>query len=170
MIPEQSTDLEISKKNELAKRTAMFTIAGQVGKMFAGAMMAAIHETMDGHAGLQGWQWVLLIDGIITCPVAIFGYFLFPDLPENTKAPYLDEKERQLALDRLPPKREDGHNIQPWSLAKRVLGQPLLYVFVTLTIARKTLAYQITVISSAFTLLYPQPCRATSSRVLCSST
>lgn len=106
----------------------MFTVAGQVGKMFAGAMMAAIHESMDGRAGLYGWQWVFLIDGIITCPIAIFGFFYFPDVPENTQAPYLDEKERQIALDRLPPKKEDGHNIQAWSLAKRVLGSPVLYV------------------------------------------
>lgn len=104
----------------------MFTVAGQVGKMFAGAMMAAIHESMEGYAGLGGWQWVFLIDGIITCPVAIFGFFYFPDVPENTQAPYLNENERQLALDRLPPKKKDSHNIQAWSLAKRVLGQPVL--------------------------------------------
>ncbi|KFA50663.1 hypothetical protein S40293_04921 [Stachybotrys chartarum IBT 40293] len=116
------------KSNELAKRTAVFTVAGQVGKMFAGAMMAAIHESMDGFAGLQGWQWVFLIDGIMTCPVAVFGYFYFPDIPEITQASYLNEKERQLALDRLPPKGEDSHNIQPLSLIKRVLGHPIFYV------------------------------------------
>ncbi|KAM0190407.1 hypothetical protein ACHAPI_009396 [Fusarium lateritium] len=116
------------KSNEIAKRTATFTVAGQVGKMFAGAMMAAIHESMDGHAGLEGWQWVFLIDGIITLPVAVFGFFFFPDIPEYTDAPYLNEKERQLALDRLPPKKEDGHSIEAWSLVKRVMGHPLLYV------------------------------------------
>ncbi|KAF5019826.1 hypothetical protein F66182_8195 [Fusarium sp. NRRL 66182] len=107
------------KSNEIAKRTAAFTVAGQVGKMFAGAMMAAIHESMHGHAGLEGWQWVFLIDGIITLPIAVFGFFYFPDVPEYTDAPYLSQKERQLALDRLPPKSEDGHSIQAWSLAKR---------------------------------------------------
>ncbi|KAG4258008.1 hypothetical protein FPRO04_09146 [Fusarium proliferatum] len=116
------------KSNEIAKRTAMFTVAGQVGKMFAGAMMAAIHESMEGHAGLEGWQWVFLIDGIITLPVAIFGFLFFPDVPEYTDASYLSDKERQLALDRLPPKKEDGHDIQAWSLVKRVMGHPLLYV------------------------------------------
>ncbi|KAL2113203.1 hypothetical protein VUR80DRAFT_4910 [Thermomyces stellatus] len=116
------------KSNELAKRTAVFTVAGQVGKMFAGAMMAAIHESMDGHAGLGGWQWVFLIDGIITCAVAIFGFFFFPDIPENTQARYLSQEERELALSRLPPKREDGHNVEAWSLAKRVLGRPIFYI------------------------------------------
>ncbi|RSM05167.1 hypothetical protein CEP52_006379 [Fusarium oligoseptatum] len=98
------------KSDEIARRTAMFTVSGQVGKMFAGAMMAAIHESMEGHGGLQGWQWKSLM------------HF------------YLDEKERQLALDRLPPKREDGHNIQAWSLIKRVLGQPLIYICCTFSV------------------------------------
>ncbi len=94
--------------------------------MCAGAMMAAIHSSLDGAAGLAGWQWVFIIDGIITCPIAFFGYAYFPDLPEITRATYLSEKERKLALGRLPPKKEDAHNIAPWSLIKRVLGHPLM--------------------------------------------
>jgi ACS family pantothenate transporter-like MFS transporter len=50
----------------------------------------------------------------------------FPDLPETTKAPYLKPEEIKLALDRLPPKQEDGHNINPWSLITRVFASPAL--------------------------------------------
>jgi len=49
------------KPDEIAKRTALFTASGQVGTMFAGIMMAAIHKSMAGMANLQGWQWVFLI-------------------------------------------------------------------------------------------------------------
>lgn len=49
------------KPREIAKRTAIFTASGQIGTMFAGAMMAAIHRGMHGMAGLRGWQWVFLI-------------------------------------------------------------------------------------------------------------
>ena len=63
----------------------------------------------------------LIINGIITLPVAVFGFAFFPDLPENTKAFYLKPHERELALSRLPPKNPEGHNIGP-SLVKRVLG------------------------------------------------
>lgn len=55
----------------------------------------------------------------------MFGYFFFPDIPEITQAFYLSAEERQLALDRLPPKKDDSHNIQFLSLAKRVFGQPV---------------------------------------------
>ncbi|KAL4900087.1 hypothetical protein BDW74DRAFT_183043 [Aspergillus multicolor] len=116
------------KPREIAKRTAIFTASGQAGSMFAGAMMTAIHSGMDGYAGLAGWQWVFIIDGIITCPIAIVGFLYFPDTPEQTKAPWISASEKTLAFSRLPPKREDAHNINPWSLAKRVFGSPAFYI------------------------------------------
>ena len=110
----------------MAMRTAILTIAGQAGSMCAGAMMAGIHKSLDGRAGLDGWQWVFIIDGIITCPVALFGLMYFPDLPAITRASYLSESERELALSRVPPKKEYGHKIAPWSLIRRVLGEPVM--------------------------------------------
>ncbi|KAJ5405917.1 Major facilitator superfamily domain general substrate transporter [Penicillium sp. CMV-2018d] len=108
------------KSDEISKRTALFTASGQVGTMFAGVMMAAIHKSMAGMANVQGWQWVFLIDGIITLPIAIFGFLFFPDIPENTKAKYLTADEKRLAVARLPQIKMDGHNIMPLSLFKRV--------------------------------------------------
>lgn len=119
------------KPLEIAKRTAIFTASGQAGTMFAGVMMTAIHSGMDGYAGLAGWQWVFLIDGIITFPIAIMGFLYFPDTPELTKAPFLSQEEVQLALDRLPPKKSDGHNIDPWSLTVRVFTSPAFYILIT---------------------------------------
>lgn len=52
-----------------------------------------------------------LICGIVTFPVAIFGFVFFPDLPETTKAFYLRPHERAFALSRLPPKNPEGHKI-----------------------------------------------------------
>ncbi|KAF2015795.1 MFS general substrate transporter [Aaosphaeria arxii CBS 175.79] len=116
------------KPNEMAKRTAIFTIFGQLGIMFAGAMMAALSRTMEGRAGLAGWKWLFIINGIITLPIAVFGFIYFPDTPEKTKASWLNARERELALSRLPPKKEGAHNISPLSLAKRVLAHPTFYV------------------------------------------
>lgn len=118
------------KPLEIAKRTALFTASGQVGTMFAGVMMAAIYKGMGGMGGLGGWQWVFIIDGIITLPIAIFGFFYFPDIPENTKARYLSESEKKLSKARLPPIKPDGHSIHPWSLMKRLLLTPTFWILV----------------------------------------
>ncbi|KAJ4168419.1 hypothetical protein NW754_010330 [Fusarium falciforme] len=37
------------KPDEISKRTALFTASGQVGTMFAGVMMAAIHKGHERH-------------------------------------------------------------------------------------------------------------------------
>lgn len=116
------------KPLEIAKRTAIFSASGQVGTMFAGIMMAAIYRGMEGLGGLGGWQWVFIIDGIITLPISVFGFMYFPDIPEITKAPYLSEEEKKLAMRRVPPVGKDGHNIAPWSLIKRVLGTKTFWI------------------------------------------
>ncbi|KAJ0124822.1 pantothenate transporter liz1 [Diaporthe amygdali] len=116
------------KPREIAKRTAIFTASGQAGTMFAGIMMTAIYTGMDDHSGLKGWQWLFLINGIITIPIAVVGFFFFPDTPETTQARWLSAEERELALQRLPLKSKDGHNIDPLSLAKRVFTSPALYI------------------------------------------
>lgn len=116
------------KPREMAKRTAVFTASGQAGSMFAGLMMTAIHQGLDGRGGLAGWQWLFLINGLITCPIAVMGFLCFPDTPEQTQARWLSPAERRLALDRLPPKSADGHNINPRSLIKRTLASPVLYI------------------------------------------
>ncbi|KAM5349811.1 hypothetical protein ACJ41O_006316 [Fusarium nematophilum] len=116
------------RPEEISKRTALFTASGQVGTMFAGVMMAAIHKGMKGMGGLQGWQWVFLIDGIITLPIAVFGFLYFPDIPDSTKAKNLSENEKKLAVSRLPPIDRDGHNIMPLSLVKRVFLTPMFWI------------------------------------------
>ncbi|KAH6866455.1 major facilitator superfamily domain-containing protein [Alternaria rosae] len=117
------------KPLEIAKRTAIFTAIGQIGSMFAGVMMTAMNESLHGQTSLQGWQWVFIINGAMGIPFGIFGLMFFPNLPESTDAPYLSKEEIQLAIDRLPPKKDWSHDISLKSLAKRLLAKPDVYIF-----------------------------------------
>lgn len=137
------SDLACSKPSEIAKRTAIFTAIGQIGSMFAGVMMTAMNEGLRGETALQGWQWVFIIseslilpnqhsltlpDGAMGIPFGIFGLIYFPNLPEATTAPYLGKEEIQLAIDRLPPKKDWSHDISLKSLVKRLFAAPDLYI------------------------------------------
>ncbi|KXJ86008.1 major facilitator superfamily domain-containing protein [Microdochium bolleyi] len=115
---------------EIAKRTGIFSAAGQIGTMFAGIMMTAIYKTMGGLGGLGGWQWVFIIDGIITLPIAFFGFFYLPDRPLNTRVKYLSDAEKKLAVARLPPVKEGSHSIRPLSLFKRLVFTPMFWILV----------------------------------------
>ena len=87
---------------ELGKRSGIFTASGLAGTMFGGFLQTAIYSGLHGNRGLAGWRWLFVIDGLITLPVAIYGFLLFPDTPRFTQAPYLNREERALAVSRMP--------------------------------------------------------------------
>ncbi|KEQ78447.1 pantothenate transporter-like protein [Aureobasidium pullulans EXF-150] len=122
------------KPSELSKRAAIFTAVGQLGSLFAGIMMTAMNQSLHGNSGLKGWQWVFLINGLMGIPVGVFGFFFFPDLPETTKASYLSREEVQLAVERLPVKKLDSHDIHWRTLLPKVLKSPYIYILAGLSV------------------------------------
>ncbi|KHE84645.1 MFS general substrate transporter [Neurospora crassa] len=89
------------RKDELAKRSCVFHASGAIGTMFSGYLMAAVHKKLAGVGGFKGWQWLFIIDTVISLPIAISGFFLMPDLPEITKAWYFSADEITLAKERM---------------------------------------------------------------------
>ncbi|KAK3986814.1 pantothenate transporter liz1 [Cladorrhinum sp. PSN332] len=88
-------------ERELGKRSGVFTASGLAGSMIGGFIQSGIYESMEGKNGLRGWRWLFIVDGIITLPVAFYGFWVFPDTPAATKAFYLTARERELAVKRL---------------------------------------------------------------------
>lgn len=54
---------------------------------------------MDGVAGLEGWRWLFILQGIATFVVAICGTYFLPDDPSVTR--WLTPEERILAVARI---------------------------------------------------------------------
>src|SRR3569833_529881 len=89
-------------QRELGKRSGIFTASGLAGTLIGGFIQSGIYSSLNGRHGMSGWRWLFIIDGIITLPVALYGFALFPDTPATTTAPYLTEEERAMALSRVP--------------------------------------------------------------------
>lgn len=68
--------------------------------MFSGYLMAAVYK-LNGVQGYRGWQWLFIVDGIISLPIALAGFFLLPDMPDTTRARYLSVTDRALAVRRM---------------------------------------------------------------------
>ncbi|KAJ5736905.1 major facilitator superfamily domain-containing protein [Penicillium malachiteum] len=88
------------RKDELAKRAALFTASSFAGAMFSGYLMAASYN-LDGKNGLHGWQWLFIVDGIISLPIGVAGFFLLPDLPDTTGAWWLSKQDVSTAKERV---------------------------------------------------------------------
>ncbi|KAJ5100266.1 major facilitator superfamily domain-containing protein [Penicillium angulare] len=108
------------KTDELGKRTAIFTSSGLAGTMFSGFLQGGIYDSLNGARGLAGWRWLFIIDFCITLPIAIFGFFAFPDTPESTKAWWLSAEEKEVAVSRLP-EVEKRRGPLGWNVFSRVL-------------------------------------------------
>ncbi|GAB7324923.1 hypothetical protein MBLNU13_g08737t2 [Cladosporium sp. NU13] len=115
-------------KQELAKRACIFFASAFIGSMFSGYLQAAVYEGLDGR-GLRGWRWLFIMDGIITLPMALWGYYSLPDLPTNTRVRWLTPAEKTLAVDRM---QKIGRALEePFTLAglRRVLGKWHVWVY-----------------------------------------
>ncbi|KAI0015354.1 MFS general substrate transporter [Xylariomycetidae sp. FL0641] len=119
-------------ERELGKRSGIFTASGLAGTMIGGFIQTGIHESLDGRNGLSGWRWLFIIDGLITVPVALYGFIFFPDTPASTTAFYLTPAEKSLAVSRIPPAVDRS----PLSLRflRRTLTSRLFWGFVGLWI------------------------------------
>ncbi|KAF2809365.1 putative MFS transporter Liz1/Seo1 [Mytilinidion resinicola] len=122
------------RKDELAKRSCIFHTSSAIGSMFSGYLMAAVYN-LDGRGGFKGWQWLFIVDGIISLPVAIAGYFVLPDVPEISRPWYLTKQEVALAVKRMD--LEGRAKRQPYTKAKlrkiftlwHIYALVLLYIF-----------------------------------------
>ncbi|GBB85089.1 hypothetical protein RclHR1_11670003 [Rhizophagus clarus] len=86
------------KRSETNSRIAIFFI----GNSFAGSLsglLAYCVVRLDGKLDLKGWQWLFLIEGLMTIVVSTLSYFFLSNYPEKTK--WLSDKERKYAAGRL---------------------------------------------------------------------
>ncbi|KAJ5453526.1 uncharacterized protein N7458_004482 [Penicillium daleae] len=79
------------RRDELAKRSCIFHTSSGIASMFSGYLMDAVYH-LGGRGGFKGWQWLFVIDGVISLPVAISGFFLLPDVPEISNPWYLSKE------------------------------------------------------------------------------
>ncbi|KAK4498840.1 hypothetical protein PRZ48_009350 [Zasmidium cellare] len=117
-------------KTELAKRTAILLEVESIASMFSGYLQAGLYNSMNGHAGLAGWRWLFVMDGVISIPIAIAGYVLLPNNPYTTKAFYWSAEHIRYGIERV---EKFGHQA-PKKLTlkeiKRIASSWQLWVFV----------------------------------------
>ncbi|KAI0708287.1 MFS general substrate transporter [Earliella scabrosa] len=84
-------------KYMLQTRIAMFFAGASCAGAFSGLLAFAI-SFMSGTAGLLGWSWIFIIEGLATVAVAFVAFFLLLDLPRT--ATFLTPEERSYITHR----------------------------------------------------------------------
>lgn len=65
---------------------------------------------LNGREGLTGWRWIFIIEGAITCALAVACYWLLVDFPDSTRKSwsFLSLRERQWIVNRVQRDRGDA--------------------------------------------------------------
>lgn len=111
------------RPNELFKRTGVWFISNNIGVMFGGYMQAAAYTNLNGVGGMAGWRWLFIIDGCISLPLAIVGFFIFPGLPASKKPWWMTEEEHMLARRRMRDEGVQESQRLSWKLVRRVFSK-----------------------------------------------
>jgi sugar phosphate permease len=82
--------------------TAWFMVAIPISAVIGGPLSGLL-LSMDGIAGLAGWQWLFIIEGLPAAFVGLSLLWLMSDNPENTA--WLTEEEKQIVRNRLLAER-----------------------------------------------------------------
>lgn len=95
-------------KHELALRVGYLFVSAALAGACGGLLAYGIGH-MDGVAGMHGWRWILIFEGIPTVILGIFVYFALADDPEHCY--YLNAEEKALLIakrNRQPGYTESG--------------------------------------------------------------
>ncbi|GBB87972.1 hypothetical protein RclHR1_14490003 [Rhizophagus clarus] len=83
------------KRSELNARIAYCSIGNSFAGSFSGLLAFSLIK-LEGKLNLKGWQWLFLVEGLISVIVAIAAYFFISDYPEKSR--WLTDKEPSISV------------------------------------------------------------------------
>lgn len=79
-------------KERMARALALLLGAAPVGGIFAGPLSGWVMSSLSGAAGLAGWKWIFIIDGLPAVLLGVVAFFWLKDSPD--RAPWLSADAR----------------------------------------------------------------------------
>ncbi|KAL4919206.1 major facilitator superfamily domain-containing protein [Aspergillus aurantiobrunneus] len=130
---------------EVQKRYSFFYLIGCVASALSGILAFGFSQ-MTPLQGLNGWQWIFIMQGVLTFIIGILCMVFVVDFPDkgfNTWG-FLNERECAFILRRLDKDRSDA-NPEPFSLVKflRPALDLKIWAFAFIFFALTTLSYGI---------------------------
>lgn len=105
-------------KARRAKVIGLFMAATSVGGIITGPVSGWILHNMGGVGGLDGWQWLFLIEGLPSSIMGVFTYFYLDD--DVKSARWLSQREKRTVVDVLARDEADEDRAAPsvWAAFK----------------------------------------------------
>jgi MFS family permease len=103
---------------EVQKRYSVFYIVGSLASACSGILAFGFMQ-MEGLQGLGGWSWIFIMEGILTCIIAVLGYIFIVNFPDDAHHNwnFLSARELRFVLARVNADRADAVP-EEWALRK----------------------------------------------------
>ncbi|KAK6819457.1 hypothetical protein PG987_015940 [Apiospora arundinis] len=136
---------------EVARRYSLFYGIGSFSSALAGILAYGLQQ-LDGNAGLQGWRWIFIIEGVLTCAIAMFSFSFLVRFPDQEKEKpswrFLSEDQLSFLIGRLQADRGDAESEAfTWKRFLQPATEWYIYVFPLILFLVTTVSY-----AFAFTL------------------
>ncbi|CAO1629429.1 unnamed protein product [Parajaminaea phylloscopi] len=115
------------QRKERVVRVCFFFSAAAVAGAFGGVLAYGIGK-MDGVGGRRGWQWIFILEGLLTCVVAVGAFFTIPNYPTKTK--WFSPRELEILHDRLA-RDSDALELENfnWSGVRQAVTDVKVYLY-----------------------------------------
>ncbi|KAI0064095.1 MFS general substrate transporter [Artomyces pyxidatus] len=113
------------RRQERHWRVAIFFGGAALAGAFGGILAYAIGK-MEGVGGKRGWQWIFILEGLLTIMVSWAAYFFVPTWSHN--AEFLTSEERSRLLARLAPDSDAARQERfSWVYVRQAFADPLVW-------------------------------------------
>ncbi|OCT49794.1 putative transporter [Cladophialophora carrionii] len=127
---------------EVQKRLAFFYILSVLVGGFSNILAYGLMQ-MEGVGGQRGWQWIFIIEGIMTVVVAIIAWFIIVDFPDKAeKKGLLSHEDAAFIVRRIELDRNDAvPDPLTWAKFFQHLGDWKLWAFALMFMSTTMPAY-----------------------------
>lgn len=90
------------RRSELTFRLSLYIVMAPLAGAFGGLLASGILQ-LDSVGSLKTWRMIFIVEGIITCSLAIISFFTLTDRPASAR--WLTEEEKDMAIARVKAER-----------------------------------------------------------------
>jgi len=90
------------RRSELTFRLSLYIVMAPLAGAFGGLLASGILQ-LDSVGSLKTWRMIFIVEGVITCGLAIISFFTLTDRPASAR--WLTEEEKDMAIARVKAER-----------------------------------------------------------------
>jgi D-galactonate transporter len=106
-----------------ARLTALFMASIAVSGIVGGPLSGQIVASFDGMAGLAGWQWLFIVEGLPSCALGVMAFFYLQESPAEAR--WLTAEERAAVMKDIDSEQQSKPRPQNETSLLEIVRMPL---------------------------------------------